>query len=42
MAFIGMVVTISGILALYTKYGEKYNLKKGGVYTRIQARRRIM
>jgi hypothetical protein len=42
MAFIGMIVTISGIIAFYTKYGEQYSLKKGGLYNRIQSKRRMI
>ena len=42
MALIGMIVTIAGIIGLYAKYGEQYNLKKGGVYSRLQSRMRII
>jgi len=42
MSTIGLLITIGAIITAYLQFAEKFNLKKGGVYSRIQARRSIM
>lgn len=39
---LGLLITVGAIIATYAKYGDELNLKKGGVYSRIQQRRKLM